>query len=59
LSLIRPTTVVISKLNDGVGVVLGHTVMGEQGVQEETKCTPLKGPGVEDLRAWISCKRLD
>ena len=23
---------VISKLNDGVGVVLGHTVMGEQGV---------------------------
>ena len=35
---------VVSKLNDGVGVV------GEQGVQEETKYTPLRGPSVEDQR---------
>ena len=39
---------VVSKLNDGVGVVLGHAVMGEQGVQEGTKHTPLRGPSVED-----------
>jgi hypothetical protein len=25
---------VVSKLNDGVGVVFGHAVVGEQGVQE-------------------------
>jgi hypothetical protein len=30
--------------------VLGHAVMGEQGVQEGTKHAPLKGPGVEDQR---------
>jgi hypothetical protein len=35
---------VVSKLNDGVGVVPGHAVMGEQGVQEGTKHTPLRGP---------------
>ena len=40
----------ISKLNDGVGVMLGHAVMGEQGVQEETKHTPLRDPRVEDQR---------
>ena len=32
---------VISKLNDCVGVVLGHAVVGEQGVQEGTKHAPL------------------
>ena len=37
-------------LNDGVGVVLGHAVMGEQGVQEGTKHAPLRGPSVEDQR---------
>ena len=39
---------VIGKLNDGVGVVLGHAVMGEQGVHEGTKHAPLMGPRVED-----------
>ena len=43
---------VVSKLN-GVGVVRGHTVVGEQGVQEGTKPTPLWGPWFEDaLLAW-------
>ena len=32
---------VVSKLNDGVGVVFGHAVVGEQGVQKGTKYTPL------------------
>jgi hypothetical protein len=41
---------VVCKLNDGVGVVLGHTVMGEQGVQERTEHSPLRGPRVEDQR---------
>jgi hypothetical protein len=41
---------VVSKLNDGVGVVLGHTVVGEQGIQEGTKYTPLRRPNVEDQR---------
>ena len=31
-------------------VVLGHAVVGEQGVQEGTKHTPLRGPHVEDQR---------
>ena len=39
---------VISKLNDGVGVVVGQAVMCEQGLQEGTKYTPLRGPSVED-----------
>jgi hypothetical protein len=39
---------VISKLNDGVGVVFGHAIMGEQGIQEGTKYTPLRGPSVKD-----------
>jgi hypothetical protein len=41
---------VVSKLNDDVGVVLGHAVMGEQGIQEGTKYTPLRGPSVKDQR---------
>jgi hypothetical protein len=31
---------VVSKLNDGVGVVFGHAVVGEQGIKEGTKYTP-------------------
>ena len=37
-------------LNDGIGVVLGHAVVGEQGVQEGTKHAPLKGPRVVEQR---------
>ena len=44
--MIRPTTVIVSKLNDDVGVVFGHAVVGEQGVQEGTK----HAPHVEDQR---------
>jgi hypothetical protein len=39
---------VVSKLNDGVKVMFGHTVVGEQGVQEGTKYTALSGPSGED-----------
>ena len=39
---------VVSKLNDDLGVVLGHAVVGEQGVQEGTKHAPLTGLSVED-----------
>ena len=35
------------KLNDDVGVVHSHAVVGEQGVQERTKHAPLRGPHVE------------
>ena len=35
---------VVSKLNDGVGIMLGHAVVGEQGEQEGTKHAPLRGP---------------
>ena len=35
---------VVRKLNDGVGVVCGLAVVGEQGVQEETKHAPPRGP---------------
>ena len=28
--------------------MFGHVVVGEQGVQEGNKYTPLRGPGVED-----------
>ena len=31
-------------------IVFGHAVVGEQGVQEGTKYTPLRGPSVEDQR---------
>ena len=41
---------VIGKLNDGVGVVPGRAVLSEQGVQEGTDHTPLRGPCVEDQR---------
>ena len=39
---------VVSKLNDGVGVVFGHSVVGEQGIQERSKYTPLRGPSVKN-----------
>ena len=41
---------VVRKLNDGVGVVFGHAVVGEQGIQEGTMYTPLRGPSVKDQR---------
>ena len=41
---------VVGKLNDGVGVMPGHAVMGEQGVQEGTEHAPLRGPCVDDQR---------
>ena len=39
---------VVGKLDDGVGVVSGHTVVGNKGVQEGTNYTPLRGSSVED-----------
>ena len=44
---------VISKLNDGIGVMFGHAVVGEQGVQEETKHTPLRGPVLRISVAYV------
>ena len=41
---------VISKPNDGVGVMPGRAVMNEQGVQEGAEHTTLRGPCVEDQR---------
>ena len=41
---------VISKFNDGVGVVHGRAVMNEQRVQEGTEHAPLRVPCVEDQR---------
>ena len=41
---------VVSKLNDGVGVSYGQAVVGEHGIQEGTKYTPLRGPSVKDQR---------
>jgi hypothetical protein len=41
---------VIGKLNDGVGVVPGRAVMSEQGEQEGTEHTPLRGRRVKDQR---------
>ena len=38
---------VVGKLNYVIGVVPGHAVIGEQGVQEGTKHAPLRGPRVE------------
>ena len=40
---------VISKLN-GVGIVRGHAVVGEQGVQEGTEHAPLGSSSFEDQR---------
>ena len=42
--------VVISKLNDGVGVVPGSAVMSEQGVQEGAEPAPRRGPRGKDKR---------
>jgi hypothetical protein len=44
---------VVSKCNDGVGVVLGHAIVGEQGVQEGTKYTPLRGRSVKDQHVLL------
>ena len=44
MSVIRPTTCVVSKLNYGVG----HRVVGEQGIQVGTRNTPLRGLSVKD-----------
>ena len=41
---------VVSELSGGVGVGLGHAVVGEQGVQEVAKHTLLRSPHVEDQR---------
>ena len=41
---------VVSKRNDGVGVVLGHAVVGERGVQEGTEHAPLRDPRVVEQR---------
>ena len=48
--MIISTNIVFSKLNDHIGVVFGHAVVGEQGVQEGTKYTPMRVPSVEDQR---------
>jgi hypothetical protein len=47
--VIRPTTVIIDKLNDGVGVVPRHVVLSEHGVQVGTEHALLRGPSVEDV----------
>ena len=39
---------VVSKLSDVVGVTFDYAVVDEQGVQEGSKYTPLRGPSVED-----------
>ena len=44
---------VIGKLNDGVGVMLGCAVMGEQGVQEGPEYPPLRGPVVRTSVAYV------
>ena len=41
---------VICKLNDGVGVMRGHAVVGEQGLLEGTKHVPMRGSRVEAQR---------
>jgi hypothetical protein len=48
LLVIKPTTSVVYKLDDRVGGVHGHAVVGEQGVQEGDENAPLWGPSVED-----------
>jgi hypothetical protein len=48
--MIRPTRCVVCKFNDAVGVMCGNAVMGEQGVQEGTKHSPIKGPLIEGHR---------
>ena len=39
---LQPQCYVVSQLNDGVGVVLGHAVMGEHGVHEGTDHASLR-----------------
>ena len=41
---------VVCKLNDGVGVVPGHAVVSEQGVEEGAEHAPLGSFSVEDQR---------
>ena len=41
---------VVSKLDDGVGVVRGQTVVGKWGVQAGAKPTPLRDPRGEGAR---------
>ena len=41
---------VVGKLNDGVGVVCSHAVLGEQGLQEGTEHAPIGDPCVEGQR---------
>ena len=48
LIVVGDQATVVSSANDGVGVVFGHAVVGEQGVQEGTKYTPMRGPSVKD-----------
>ena len=39
-----------ANINDGVGLVPGHAVVGEQGVQEGTEHVPLGSSSVEGQR---------
>ena len=39
-----------ANLNDGVGVVRGNAVVGEQGIQETSEHAPLRGPHAEGQR---------
>ena len=42
---------IVCKLDDSVGGIRGHTVMGEQGVEKGAEHAPLRGPCVEDQRS--------
>jgi hypothetical protein len=44
---------VVSKLDDGFGVVQIHAVMDEQGVQQRTEDTPLEGSCVNS-QSWVN-----
>ena len=48
LFVVRPTTVVSSANLMMVLELFGHAVVGEEGVQEGTNYTHLRGPSVED-----------
>lgn len=43
---IQQTTIVSGRLEDQVGVVLGHAVMGLQGVRQGALSTTLRGTSV-------------
>lgn len=45
--------VVVSKLYDGVGVVSGHTILCEHGVQQQTENAALRGEEIQDPVAQI------